>query len=124
MAPKDRPKGVAGMTANECQEKIDAKNERELQCQIAAYLNQRDILFLSPTFGKRTRIKSGWPDFTFSWFGQMCCIEAKAGGGALSEEQAKVIDSLRASPNLARVLVATHLDQVRVFLNAVGNRDF
>lgn len=110
------------MTADECQVKCDVKGEKQLQIDIGQLLNQRGIVFISPVFGKKTRIKVGWPDFTFSYFGQTCCIEAKRPGFKPTAEQAKVIQSLRASPNYARVLVATSLEQVKEFLNAVLNQ--
>jgi len=95
LMPKEdrKPLGKAGMTNEEAAQKWAAGQERELQNQMAALLRQRGLFFRQMPFGKKTPWK-GWPDFIIVLprkAGQGVCsvlmVEAKAEGGALTEDQ-------------------------------------
>lgn len=65
MSPQDRPKGPAGMTAEECAAKSTAKAEKELQQQIRALLDRLGIWYHWSRMDKKTTCRKGTPDFLF-----------------------------------------------------------
>jgi hypothetical protein len=87
MPRADRPAGKAGMTAAECQEKIELKSEKELQRQCANYLRQRDIWFAQSRMDRKTSNKVGTPDFLFAHNHVPIAVECKHGAEKLSDEQ-------------------------------------
>lgn len=97
MSPADRrPMGKAGVTNAEALAKFEAKNERELQKQIAAYLRRHNIWFAQSRTDKRTTNGLGQPDFLLSTypdgssFPQPYALEVKFRNGKLSDEQEEV----------------------------------
>lgn len=85
--------GKAGLTAKECQERFEARSERELQALIVSDLLRREIYFSRSRMDRKTTNAKGTPDF-------ICCmpfplsslctflaIECKHGSGVLSAEQ-------------------------------------
>jgi len=95
MRERDRKSlGKAGRTLSEIHEDNKRKAEKQIQGDIVAFLRQRDIEVLCPAFGKRTRIKAGWPDLTFSYGGIPFAWEVKTEEGVLSTEQSKLFPRL------------------------------
>lgn len=82
-----KPLGKSGLTRKEIEAKAEVKSEKELQSSIVAYLKLKEIVVCSPTFGKVSRIKKGWPDLTFCYKGIPCLWEIKRPKGILSEDQ-------------------------------------
>lgn len=107
--------GKAGVTAQEAQDKLGEKLERDLQRQIASMLTLHGIEFCSPRMDRRTRIKKSWPDFTFAVNGMACAFEAKRPGEKATQDQSEMHDRMR--KNGWRVVVVTSVEQVRNLLN-------
>lgn len=98
MSKSDR-KSVGQQTCAEAFAKYEAKNEREIQKQIAAYLRRNNIWFAQSRTDKRTTNGNGTPDFIFSKYitvnhAQPFAIEVKYGKGELSDEQAEVMNKM------------------------------
>lgn len=105
MSKEDRkPLGKAGFTHAEIKEIQARKLERQVQAEVLALLRIRGIEVLTPTFGKKTTIKKGWPDCTFSYKGRPIVWEIKAEGGKCSKEQAALHDKLRANGWVVEVI--------------------
>lgn len=96
MNPKDRaklPRNIA-MTQDEAEQMYSDGQEDRLQADIRQYLNLHDIVFINPSMRKRSALPPGWPDFTFSFDGQACAIEAKAGKNKLDPDQIVMRDKM------------------------------
>lgn len=88
MSPEDRKKlGKAGVTAEEAQASFVAKNERELQSQIASLLRRNRIWTQRDPMHKRRTGTPGTPDFLFAVNGRAIAWEVKFGGGKLRPDQ-------------------------------------
>jgi hypothetical protein len=95
MDKQDRkPMGKAGLTLVEVFTKERAKNERQLQDSIAAYLRLREIPFYQARMDRKTTGKVGWPDFTFPYCGRFVALEAKLPGEMPTSEQNGVLLAL------------------------------
>jgi len=58
-------------------------------------LKRRGIPYIHSRMDKPSTIRRGWPDVTAMLGIRVCCIELKAKGGALSEDQKTVITELQ-----------------------------
>lgn len=94
MDPKDRPKGTAGMTRDECRKAVIARTEKELQLQISALLRRKGLYFDCDSMARKRVGTLGAPDFQFPYMGRFVAWEVKVIGGALSPVQAKVRDQI------------------------------
>lgn len=111
MDKKDRKAlGKAGRTKEEVIQFVEAKNERELQSQIAAMLRLHDIAFCQPRTDKRSTMTVGWPDFTLAINGIPIALECKSDVGKVSPEQQKCHDNMRR--NGWNVFIIRHLSEV------------
>jgi hypothetical protein len=97
-----RKLGRAGLTAEEAIVRFAAGKERELQKLIANWLLSEGHFFVRPRMDKKTTTAKGTPDFIAcirdaAGNGRFLCIEAKAGHGALTPEQASAMAEATAS---------------------------
>ena len=70
-------------------------SEKRLQIQLCQLLSLKDVTALTPRFGKKTRMNTGWPDMTFAWRGKPCVWEVKVGTNTLTDEQVAMLDKLK-----------------------------
>ena len=97
--------------------KSDAKREKDLQNKIENFLRLRGTTVLRPRMDKKTRIKKGWPDFTFAIKGRAVAMEAKLPGENPSEAQAKKLSALAKDGWAIKVVYS--LDEARFFVAAL-----
>lgn len=117
MNKKDRKSlGRVGRTMEEVFTSVKAKNERELQTQIAALLRMKDIAFCQPRTDKRSTMTIGWPDFTFALEGVPIAFECKSLHGVVSEAQEKCHEKMRM--NGWRVFIINDLSQVLMVIKS------
>jgi len=81
-------------------EKWAAGAEREMSRQFAAYLTQRELLFVCANPTKKSTIRVGWPDFSIflprqNSLGVTIFVELKVKDGYLSKDQVVCIESLQ-----------------------------
>ncbi len=91
--------GKRGQTYEEAQIKLAAREEKELQRQVAALLRLHNIEADFSAMHKRTTRKVGWPDATFAANGVACAFEMKRPGEKLRPEQEELRAKLIAAPN-------------------------
>lgn len=117
MNPKDRPKGTAGMTRDDCRNSEIVKTEKELQAQLSALLRRNDLDFINPDMRKKSALPVGWPDYTiFLPNGKTIFWEAKV-WTPLRPDQLRVRARLEAKGHQYRVIrdllqAQEHLKQV------------
>ena len=91
MSKDDRKRlGKHSVTSDEAQATFVARNEKELQNQIASLLRRRGIWFDQDAMHKRRTGTKGTPDFLFAMKGLPFAFECKFGSGELSKDQLKV----------------------------------
>lgn len=95
MAPKDRPKGNAGKTRNECEQVYSHKLEKDEHRTFSQWLSLKEMPFIHAQNHKKSTIQIGWPDFTMFHNGHAICIEFKVKGNKPSEYQIRSMDKLR-----------------------------
>lgn len=80
--------GKAGVLPKEAQAKADQRREKELQRDCEQYLNLKNVFYLIMPYGRKTRVRKGWPDLAI-WFegGQSILVELKACHGQISPDQ-------------------------------------
>ena len=84
-----------GKTPTEAREAAMAKDERELQRQIANYLRLHGIWFTQSRMDRRTSNTVGTPDFIFCYRGRFVAWEVKCPWSrALRPEQQKAADAI------------------------------
>jgi len=116
MTPADRQ--CLGLpTSEEGIASEDAKCERDLQKQILAFLQQRDIEVSCPSMVRRSTIKTGWPDMTFAFHGAPVVFEIKTMIGKLTPEQESIAPKLKS--NGWYYAVIRSIEQAREFLEIV-----
>jgi hypothetical protein len=122
MSKKDRPKGAAGRTKEECESKAFEKVEREIHNQISSYLNLHRIVYCHARTDRASRMTVGWPDFTFAMEGNAVAVEVKTTSGKVSREQYLMHEQMR--DNGWAVMVVRSLedfvDQFRAFQKFKG----
>lgn len=111
--------GRAGVLASERAEKYARGQERDLQADIATWLDHEQIYFESDRMDKRTSGKKGRADFRICANGRWLSLEAKA-GGTLTSEQAEQGERLRRSGGVFAVVgsLAEAIAEVRKILPA------
>lgn len=119
MNPKDRPKGKAGWTAEECAQKFQSGEEKKLQGLVNNWLLGNGIYFESDRFDRRTSGKRGRPDFRICVEGRWLAVECKAEGCKLSFAQACTLGEISRSGG--RIAVAYCLDDVIKAVNELRN---
>ncbi len=120
MSPKDRqPLGKIGKLNSEIDEAQQFEQEGALQKEIRQYLNMRGITYINPPFGKKSQLPEGWSDFTFSYHGHFCVIEAKAKSGKLSPAQIDFYLKITGAPNFANYVLVTDLTPVKAMLDQI-----
>jgi hypothetical protein len=112
MAPSDKPKGNAGITFDQAQEKRDQREEREIQRDIATDLDRRGIPYCRPRIDRKSTIRIGWPDFTLSYCGRFVGLEVKTATGRLSPEQQDCLFAIRAAPSCGIAVTVRSLADV------------
>jgi hypothetical protein len=137
MSPEDRKAlGKAGWTKAECEDRAEAKNERELSRQIVSLLRRHGIEPIVSRTDKRSTNNVGTPDILFALgvierpFNDCgavehlapvaCAWELKHGNGKFSEEQKKMGILLQCSPNSWRYRVIRSYDEALDELKALG----
>ena len=126
MSAKDR-KELHQKTASEVLEAGEAKSERELQKQIVGLLRLKGIEPLVPTFGKKTRMNTGWPDITFAvqtvehnFQTYAGAWECKLPGQKLTVDQERMAKRLKERPNGWTFAVITSVDDAIKSLRGMG----
>ena len=94
--------------------RLAAREEKELQRQIAALLTRHGIVFNRSRMDRRKTDKTGWPDFTFAIKGKAIAMECKLPGKDLDLEQMKVREQMLEHPNHWSYFV------VRTYAEAIG----
>jgi hypothetical protein len=93
--------GIA--TMEEKMNKMEAKNERELQKQIVQYLRLRGIEVIWHATHKKSTATTGTPDIIFAvranGIPMAVALEIKFGTGTLSREQSDMLFRMQAAPN-------------------------
>ena len=89
--------GKAGITAAQAIQTFQRGKEKELQKQVASYLDLNDIYFETDRMDKRTSGKVGRADFRICYHGQWLSAECKAEGCTLEPSQAFQAARLRRS---------------------------
>ena len=90
LPPEERRKlGRVGLTSEEAQASYVARSERELQRDVAQWLNKREFYFTNPRPDKKTTLAKGAPDFIAAVDSKFVAIETKciATKGKLRPEQ-------------------------------------
>jgi hypothetical protein len=96
--------GKAGLTVPEIEAKNDHKLEKEIQDQIAQYLQLHEVRFNRSRMDRKTTCVKGWPDFTFCVKGRACFLEVKRPGQKPDPEQSKVIADLIAAGAFVKIV--------------------
>jgi hypothetical protein len=89
--------GKAGMTAHEAMQTFQRGKEKELQKQIASYLDLNEIYYECDRMDKKTSGKLGRADFRICYRGYWLSAECKAEGCTLDSGQASQAARLRKS---------------------------
>jgi hypothetical protein len=87
MNPLDKPKGSAGWTSLESQERGARRQELEHQKSFAKWLRFKGIPFYNPRSDQKSTITIGAADFSVFWDDRTIFLEFKAPGCHQSEEQ-------------------------------------
>jgi hypothetical protein len=88
MNPLDKPKGAAGWTANESQERGARRHELEHQKSFAKWLKFKDIPFYNPRSDQKSTIRKGAADFSvFGPNARTIFLEFKALGCHQDDDQ-------------------------------------
>lgn len=119
MAPGDKPKGNAGLTFPEAQEKADTRAEREIQNQITTDLTRRGIPYCLPRIDRKSTIRKGWPDITFAYRGRFIALEVKTSTGKLRPDQRQCLAALRDEPCRGLAVVVRSLADVIIVIRWV-----
>lgn len=94
MSKEDR-QSIGQSTASEAQQKWKKREEKKMHQTFEQDLIRRKWPYIHSRMDKPSTIRKGWPDFTVMHAGKVVCIELKALGGVLSEDQRQCIAELR-----------------------------
>lgn len=95
MDPKDR-KALGVQTIPELAEAHANKLEKDLRSDVLAYLSRHSYLVGTAATNRRSTYTVGWPDLTvIAPCGYVVFLELKASWGRLSEEQKRIIQTLK-----------------------------
>lgn len=95
-------------------------SERELQKQIKSYLSYKGVEVFDQRMDKRTRGKTGQPDFLFAYHGIAHAWEIKLPGRNLEPHQAQMAVRLMSPPNLWRHQTVTSLEQAKSLIDGMN----
>ena len=87
MEPEDRPKGSAGWTSLEAQERGARRQELDHQKSFSKWLKFKGIPFYNPRSDQKSTIRAGASDFSVFWDSKTIFLEFKAVGCVQSEDQ-------------------------------------
>ena len=94
MDPRDRPKGNAGLLAEEAVRAGDERLERDEQRVFAQWCQSHQLPFVWHSTAHRTKASVGCPDFIIGLRGTTLWIEFKRQGGKLSADQENFLTRL------------------------------
>jgi hypothetical protein len=95
LPPEERKKlGKAGLTKEEAAAKYSGGTERQLQDDIAAWLELNQIYYESDRMDRKTSGKKGRADFRICAAGRWLSLEAKTGDAKLTDEQEEQAERL------------------------------
>lgn len=119
MAPEDRAAlGERGRTNNDRREQAIAKDEREIQKQIAGYLRLLNLWHVQSRMDRRTSNTVGAPDFILVRKGKPVFWEVKCPWSrALRPEQARARDAILAEGGEWRLI--TSLSEAQAHLREI-----
>lgn len=108
MAPEDREAlGERGRTNNDRREQAIAKDEREIQKQVAGYLRLLNLWHVQSRMDRRTSNTVGTPDFIFVRKGKPVFWEVKCPWSrSLRPEQAKAREAILAEGGEWRLITS------------------
>lgn len=95
MDPKDRPKGTAGMTAEEAGKAFAHKREKEAHDIYSGWLRQVGLFFIHSRMDRKSTVQNGTPDFAVFSNGKAIFIEFKQPGNVPSQDQIEVMEKIR-----------------------------
>jgi hypothetical protein len=108
--------GKAGITRDEAVQSAEAKNERDLQDQIQAFLQIREIIVGRQRMDKKSNMIEGWPDIVFCYRGIPWAWEVKLPGKEPEPHQQACLEKMRA--NGWRVAVVSSVSHARELIGA------
>lgn len=112
--------GKAWQTYEQGLAKLAAREEKELQRQVAALLRMHGIEANIARMDRRTTNVVGWPDATFAAHGKAVAFEMKRPGESLRPEQEQVRAKLVAEPNGWRYYVIHTVAEAVAALRELG----
>jgi hypothetical protein len=92
--PKEVRKEAGALTLVEVFDKEARREETKTHNKFIDWCNLNEVSFVHSRTDRKSTIQPGHPDFTLLVNGRGCCIEFKAPGGKLSQDQADVITTL------------------------------
>ncbi len=113
---KDR-KELGIRTREEVQFNYDEVSERELQNQIADYLNVKDIVAFQQRMDRKSNMVLGAPDFLCCYQTVPLAFECKVGTNKQTPEQNRM--ELAMTRNGWRYYIIRNLSEVRAILTAI-----
>lgn len=103
--PLDDKRRLGIITYEEAQAALAAREEKELQKQLAGLFAIHGVIANRSAMHKRKTDMIGWPDFVMTIFEKGVAMEAKRPGEKLDPDQIKVRDRMIAPPNCWRYYV-------------------
>lgn len=92
--PKEDRQKTGALTLVEVFEKEARGEEIKTHNKFMDWCRLNGVSFVHSRTDRKSTIRSGHPDFTLLWHGRGCCVEFKAPGGRLSEDQSEAIAEL------------------------------
>jgi len=121
MSKEDRAAGGKAMTTfDEAQAFKAAREEKELQRQMAGLFRLHGIIANRSAMHKKKTDLPGWPDFVFAFEGRAIACEAKLPGKELDADQVRVRDLMVAAPNCWRYYVVRTYAEAVAMLRELG----
>ena len=102
--------GKLGWTAEQAFERHLARKEKDLQDEVAAWLDINSIWYSRARMDKRSTLRKGTPDFICCVEGQFLAVECKSSIGRVTPEQDEEIKSIWACKGKA--IIAYDLNYV------------
>jgi hypothetical protein len=95
--PREDRKAVGAPTNQELEAKLAKGQERLLHDQFERWCRINEVVYIHSRMDRKSTIAAGHPDFTLLWKGRGCCVEFKALGGILSDDQKEALHKLAAA---------------------------
>lgn len=123
MPESERPKGalLPEERAEAAASAADAKLEKEIQNRIEGYLGTKGVPCCRPRMDKKSHIRKGWPDFTFSYRGRFIGAEVKTPENSLSDDQKEALKAIRAAPSSGLGVVVRSMEDVVELLRIIDD---